>query len=247
MTNHANAQAFGAIATNYASLRPGPPAAALDWLVPKDCHTALELASGTGLATRELVKAVGSVIGVEPDARMREVFQQSGLAVEVRPGTAEAIPVHGRVFDGVYVFDAWHWFDPERALTEIARVLRPEGTLGVAWSQLDTTVDWVAEFWSSIEGAHPADRRPGQFALSAGAPFSVPQRHLVPWRRPVSSLDLIRLLGTYSVVLAMEPTVQADYLARQSHYLAEHAPLRAGGLIDVPYVTTCWRTRRIAT
>src|SRR5437764_1071023 len=122
MTNPANAQAFGSIAADYANLRPGPPTAALDWLVSKDCHTALELASGTGLATRELAKVVGSIMGVEPDARMREVFQQSDLDVEVRDGTAEAIPVRGRLFDGVFVFDAWHWFDPEGALGEIARV-----------------------------------------------------------------------------------------------------------------------------
>lgn len=45
---------FGAIAGDYDRLRPSPPDAAADWLLPAQCQLAVDLAAGTGLLTRVL-------------------------------------------------------------------------------------------------------------------------------------------------------------------------------------------------
>lgn len=38
--------------------------------------------------------------------------------------------------DGVFIQSAWHWLDPDRAVPEITRVLRPGGTFGALWIPL---------------------------------------------------------------------------------------------------------------
>ena len=109
---------------------------------------------------------------------------------------------------------------------------------------VDTNVPWVAKFWSAIAGAHQGEHRPGQFTLPAGAPFTKPESHIVPWTRPMRPDDLVALHGTYSPVLAMDAGERAHYLKRQREVLELHAPVRPDGLIGVPYRTVCWRTRQ---
>jgi ubiquinone/menaquinone biosynthesis C-methylase UbiE len=49
----------------------------------------------------------------------------------VLAGTAEAIPLDDGSVDAVFVGEAFHWFDPARAIPDIARLLRPRGGLAV--------------------------------------------------------------------------------------------------------------------
>ncbi len=63
----------------------------------------------------------------------------------VSGGTAEAVPVRDAAFDTVVAAQAFHWFDPPRALPEIARVLRPNGWLALIWNERDETDPMVAE------------------------------------------------------------------------------------------------------
>ena len=81
--------------------------------------TVLDLAAGTGNLTRALREQFAHVIAVEPDAGMRAQFDGEVLA-----GTAEAIPLADGSVDAVFVGEAFHWFDAERALAEIRRVGR---------------------------------------------------------------------------------------------------------------------------
>ena len=61
--------------------------------------------------------------------------------------------------DAVLVGQAFHWFEPERALVEIRRVLRPGGVPALLWNLLDDARD-------------PRDR------LSASRARASPQRGL---------------------------------------------------------------------
>ena len=101
----------------------------------------LDLAAGTGKLTRLLVATGARVVAVEPLAAMRAHV----VGAEVLEGAAEAIPLPDASVDAVTVGQAFHWFDRERSLAEIARVLRPGGGLGLVWNERDKTVPWVAE------------------------------------------------------------------------------------------------------
>jgi len=95
---------------------------------------ALDLAAGTGRLTRALVPLAGRVVAVEPGADMRAELAKQHPEVEVIDGTAEAIPVADSTIDAVFVGDAFHWFDGERALAEIQRVLAGPGGVAVLWN-----------------------------------------------------------------------------------------------------------------
>ena len=87
----------------------------------------LDLAAGTGRLTHELAGRFAHVVAIEPNDAMRELIADG----EVLAGQAEAIPLEDASVDAVFVGEAFHWFDPARAIKEIARVLRPRGGLAL--------------------------------------------------------------------------------------------------------------------
>jgi SAM-dependent methyltransferase len=114
--------------------RPGWPEAVLDIAGTAASATVLELGAGTGKLTRLLLTRFRRVIAVEPDGGMRRVLASRSPEADVRPGSAEAIPVADRSVAAVFAAEAFHWFDGERALVEIARVLTPGGALILMWN-----------------------------------------------------------------------------------------------------------------
>ena len=73
---------------------------------------------------------------------MREALTRNCPTVTALDGTAEAIPVADASADAVVVAQAFHWFDGERALAEIHRVLREGTHLGLIWNIRDEASDW---------------------------------------------------------------------------------------------------------
>ena len=119
---------------DYERGRPGYPDQVADIAGLPSSATVLELAAGTGKLTRLLVSRFARVVAVEPDARMRRLLAVGCPESEAMDGSAEQIPLAPDSVDAVFVAQAFHWFDNEVALTEIARVLRPQGALVVMWN-----------------------------------------------------------------------------------------------------------------
>jgi SAM-dependent methyltransferase len=70
------------------------------------------------------------VTGVEPSVRMREIAQAQASHADVRyvAGSAERMPVPSGSADYALMFLSWHHVrDRERAVRELARVVRPGG------------------------------------------------------------------------------------------------------------------------
>jgi ubiquinone/menaquinone biosynthesis C-methylase UbiE len=94
----------------------------------------VDLAAGTGKLTADLTRRFDPVIAIEPLAEMREHLARTAEAAEALDGTAVCMPVPDASADGVFVAQAFHWFNGLRALDEITRVLRSGGGLGLLWN-----------------------------------------------------------------------------------------------------------------
>jgi SAM-dependent methyltransferase len=119
---------------DYERGRPGWPSEVVDLPGLPPTATVLDLGAGTGKLTRLLVPAFGRVVAVEPADAMRRILGTLCPEAEALPGTGQEIPLADASVDAVFAAQAFHWFDDERAIAEIARVLRPFGGLVLMWN-----------------------------------------------------------------------------------------------------------------
>jgi ubiquinone/menaquinone biosynthesis C-methylase UbiE len=135
------AAGFGAGAEVYERARPSYPVEAVEWLAERTGlgpgRTIVDVGAGTGKLTRLLPATGARVIAVEPVPEMRAKLLEVIPGVEALEGTAERLPLADSEADVVVVAQAFHWFDHERALPEIHRVLRPNGYLTLVWNMRD--------------------------------------------------------------------------------------------------------------
>ena len=126
------AESFGSDPERYDRARPRYPEALIERIVAAaPGRVILDVGVGTGIVARQLQAAGCTVLGVDPDARMAEFAQHSGVDVEV--STFEAWEAAGRTFDMVVCGESWHWVDPVAGAAKAAEVLRPGGRLVVFW------------------------------------------------------------------------------------------------------------------
>ncbi len=142
------ASSFGAAAAQYAQHRPGYAEAAIRWcLAPVSDAQPVRVAdvgAGTGILTGALARLGADVVAVEPDQAMLAELRRQLPGVRAVEGSAEALPLPDQSVDAMQCGQAMHWFDMDRALPEIARVLTPGGVLAGLWNVDDDRVGWVA-------------------------------------------------------------------------------------------------------
>ena len=245
-TSSERAASFGGVAEDYDRLRPPPAPEAVDWLLPSECSVAVDVAAGTGLFTRALLNRVPHVIAVEPDSRMRAVLASRSPDLVVLDGVGEAIPLEDGSADAVCVSSAWHWMDPDRAVPEIARVLRPHGRFAVIWTSRDREVDWVRDL-DSIHGTETADpvvrdqHRHREVIVEDGL-FARIERASFGFMRRMRVEDVLGMLTTYSGFITADRSEQQRVLDRARALLATRFP--GVDEIDVPTRSWCWRADR---
>jgi SAM-dependent methyltransferase len=144
------AASFGSVARAYAENRPDYPRDAVAWLAGGAVANVLELGSGTGKLTRSLLSLGHRVVATDPLTAMLAELTVVAPGARRVAARAESIPLTAGVVDLVVSAQAFHWFDRERALPEIARVLRPGGVLALVWNAGDFKVPWVRKVFSLI-------------------------------------------------------------------------------------------------
>jgi SAM-dependent methyltransferase len=240
-TKRRQAESFGAGAAAYARGRPPYPRAAVDWLVPVDARRVADVGAGTGLFTRSLVERGLDVVAVEPSDGMRAQLIAGLPTVTAVAGSAESLPLPDGSVDAVFAAQAWHWVDVERASAEAARVLRPGGTLGLLWNIRDESVPWVAALTAVIEPGPEHDAFTEDPPV--GAPFDRTERHDVAWTHAMGRDELLDLVRSRSHFLVRSPEQQAAMLHGVRALLDTHPALAGRDVVEMPYVTRCFRTR----
>ena len=235
-----SARSFGAAASVYHQARPGYPAEAIAWLIG-DATRVLDLGAGTGKLTEALVALDREVIAVDPVEEMLEELEVAVPGVPRILGTAEDIPIEDDAVDAVVAGQAWHWFQPERAIPEIARVLRPRGVLGLVWNSRDTRVDWLRQAGEIMHERHDASATFESY-VNVGPPFGEIVEHTVEWGARMSREAFLDLVRSRSYFITSTPDEQRATIAALETLLATHPDLAGAEELVVPYVTRCFRT-----
>jgi len=230
---------FGSQAAAYERGRPSYPPEAIDWLLPPGARDVLDLGAGTGKLTARLVERGLDVVAVDPIAEMLEVLATALPGTPALLGSAEQIPLPDNSVDAVLVAQAWHWFDPARAIPELVRVLRPGGRLGLVWNTRDERLGWVKEL-GAIIGREDA-RDVVDAGVSLPAPFGEIASHQVEWTNYLTPQALIDLVASRSYCITSPDAVRTKTLDQVRNLLGTHPALVGSTGLALPYVTVCTR------
>ena len=236
---------FGGVAEIYERSRPGYPDEAVRWLVGRGAGTILELGAGTGKLTSSLVADGHRVVATDPEARMLKPLRKrlKGVkGVNLVQACAEQIPVRSYSVDAVVVAHAFHWFDHDLALREIARVLRPGGTLALVWNLRDETVPWVRRLGRIIGSERTPD--PTEMLEESTLFDGVEERSFRHWQE-VDRDGLVDLVHSRSGVADMPEQERDDVLDQVGELYDDYGRGHDGMLL--PYHCRTYRCRVSAT
>jgi SAM-dependent methyltransferase len=252
-----NGSSFGAAAAAYAEHRPGYAGAAVRWVLEpvsgRQPLRVLDLAAGTGKLTAALAGLGAEVTAVEPDPAMLAELRRQLPAVPARNGSAEEIPLPDGSVDAVLAGQAMHWFDMDRALPEIARVLVPGGVLAALWNVDDDRVGWVAALAEISKGRSnitlrrwrdgTGHARVQRLAAARAGLFGPPRTREFPHGQRRTADSLAATVATHSNFLTLPEPDRSRLLARVRDLL--HAqPETAEDEFDLPMVTVALRATR---
>lgn len=237
------ARGFEAAADAYEHARPTYPRQVVDLLVDRldlrPGRTLLELGAGTGKLTRLLAPTGVRILALEPVAAMRERLLEAVQGVEPVDGTAEAIGLAGGSVDAVVVAQAFHWFDAVRALSEIHRVLRPDGVLALAWNFRDESVAWVAELGRLIHtlsnGSPQARGGRWRADLARSGLFGPWTSETVQHAQSMTPGDVVERVASVSFVASAPETRRSALLADVRDLVATHPETAGRATVDLPY------------
>jgi len=198
---------FSTRSDDYAQFRPTYPKPLFDWLAeysPRN-SCAVDIAAGTGQATRPLLAHFSRVIAC--DASLEQLTASSDwLSAHRFAAQAERLPLRDGVADLIVIAQALHWFATPTFFAETKRVLAPDGLL-CAWCysliRIDDPLDALIDHLhgQTLSGYWPSGR------ASVDAGYSDIQAPFATLEPPAFAIeaqwDLPQLLGylrTWSAV-----------------------------------------------
>lgn len=173
---------------------------AVDALALTSGERVVDVGCGTGNAALLAARAGGSVLGVDPSARLlaaaRAAAADAGLTCEFETGEGAAIPAGDGAFDAAVSVFGVIFADAEAAAAELLRVVRPGGRI-------------VLTTWTP---AGPTPKVTAAMLDALGVPPTPPR-----WSDP----DVLRsLFAPHPVTIAEHPL--AFTAASAAEYVAEH-------------------------
>jgi ubiquinone/menaquinone biosynthesis C-methylase UbiE len=230
-------RSFGPVADAYDRARPSYPEEAVGWLTGAGRSVVLDLGAGTGKLTSLLHDAGHDVLAVDP---LPEMLAHLSRRVPVQPvaATAEQLPLRSRSVDLVVCGQSFHWFDHDRALPEIARVLRPGGMLALAFNTYDVSIPWVRRLKALISPQSGSGDEAAEPLMETPYFGFVDKKQFRNWSTHTAA-SLADLTRSLSHVATMGEPERARVLAKVDALYAEYGRGHDG--MQLPYVTRCYR------
>ncbi|CAK4079760.1 unnamed protein product [Aphanomyces euteiches] len=239
----------------YDKARPDFPLECLDHVVPptlSQTSRVLEIGSGTGKFTALLASRFDHITAVEPSEGMRAVFTGKFPSIPCLEGAAEGIPLPDASQDATYIAQAFHWCSNMDALTEMARVLVPNGLVALVWNMEDDRTPWVRSLrslYEKFDGTIPQYRTGAwERVFHDQSLFEYPLKHFRVERTiAVDSIDQIwDRVHSKSYVQTIDESAVLKLKAEVYSILDSATFDRdADGRILYPYVTDIYLTHKL--
>ena len=187
-------------------------------------HTVLDLGCGDGQIARALAAQGSDVLGVDPTQLHIDVAIERGGGPRYLLGGATKIPADDETFDAVVACLVFEHIDQmDEAMTEVARVLKPNGqfsfflnhpllqTPGSGWID-DHIIDPPEQYW-----------RIGPYLVETESIEEVEKDVYIRFiHRPLSRYVNALLANGMMLERMVEPSPPAGFLARAPEYALAH-------------------------
>jgi len=157
--------------------------------------------------------------------------------VRATESTAEEIAAADSMYDVVIGAQCFHWFDHDKALPEIARVLKPGGRIALVWNIRDERIPWVRRL-GRIIGSQEQDVDPTEVLVGSRLFGYVEEAAFRHWQ-PLRRAELRDLALSRSNVAVLDPSAR-DRVLRKVDELFDAYSRGPDGLL-LPYVAKCYR------
>jgi ubiquinone/menaquinone biosynthesis C-methylase UbiE len=235
-------ESFGAVAEAYDRGRPSYPADAVAWLLDGDAKIVLELGAGTGKLTRQMVDQGHAVFATEKDPAMLAVLERRVPEVSAKVAGAEEIPANDRSVDVVVAAQAFHWFDHDVAIPEMARVLKPGGHVALVWNSFDVRIPWVRKL-VEVTGEWSATSGDSHERLAESDLFGELETEKFTFWQDVTRDTLVDIVASRSYVASL-PEVDREAKLEAVRALYDDYGRGHDGM-QLPYVVDCFRAKVI--
>ena len=242
----AAARGFQIGADAYERGRPEYPKEAVLKLIQElhltSSKTVVDLGAGTGKFTKLLAAhCEAKIVAIEPVEGMRKKFSALLPAITVSEGTAEATSLLSASVEAVVVAQAFHWFDGEKALAEIHRILKSNGYLGMLWNARDESLPWVAELTKIIDpfekGAPRYKTGKWKLAFSHTPLFSALQSAQYQYLQKGDVQMVIDRIASISFIGALPSSEKESVLEQVKTLLRRSLETKNQSEIQLPYRT----------
>ena len=232
------ARSFGSVAEAYDRGRPSFPAEAVRWLVGEDPATVLEVGAGTGKLTEQLVALGHDVHATEPAEEMLQILRRNLPDARTTQASAEELPVPDRSVDVVVAAQSFHWFDLERALPEIARVLRPGGHVGLVWNMRNEKIPWVRKLGTLIGNQELLAKEIAEPLVHSGL-FGFVEDATFPFWHDINRATIQDMVLSRSNIALLDDDAREAKLAEVVAFYDDYGRGMDG--MRLPYDSQCYR------
>ncbi|WP_459589754.1 class I SAM-dependent methyltransferase [Corynebacterium camporealensis] len=232
-----SARAFSTGASTYHDVRPGYPDEVV--ALAGNTGTVVDIGAGTGKLTQALPHP--QVLACDPSADMARQLHQN-LGVPTWRATAEHTALSDASIDTITCAQTWHWVDVEAASAEFDRILRPGGTVVLAWNTIDVEADpWILRLTRIM---HSGDILRAGFTPKLATPWQIDEEVRTRWVQRLTIPEVHQLMHTRSYWLRSKAAIRERMTANLNWYLHEHLGFAADDIVEITYRSDAFLLRR---
>lgn len=238
---------FSETVRNYDQYRPSYPPQLIDWIINtskiKPSDTVVDLGCGTGIATRLFAAKGFTTIGIDPNEDMLADAVKHGGNASYQKGDAQNSGLQSSSVDLIISAQAFHWFDIQKTMVELKRILKPSGCCCAFWNVRKKN-PFVKEYESLVEkysGDYQKTPKASE-TINAIKNFSMIKSAKEAQFYNSQEFDLAGLTGrAYSTSYITSGVTDHDGFKKALADLFDK--YQSGGIVTVPYKTlaVCWK------